>query len=1520
MKNDFPKKQGLYNPIFEHDSCGIGFISNIKGIKTNKIIQDAIQILKSLTHRGGFSSDQKTGDGAGILTQIPHLFMKKVCNNLNIDLPDENNYAVGMFFCSNDENIKKNTLFKLQNVFNSENLKILGFRNVPFDNSHIADNMQNSIPSILQVFIEKPTYINESIDFERKLFIASKLAQKQIRYCNENQDPYFYFSSLSSKTIVYKGLLAPSQVDLFYTDLLDEDFKTSIALVHSRFSTNTFPNWERAHPNKYIIHNGEINTIRGNVNWVRARQNIFSSEFFSQQDFQKILPVINEDGSDSAMLDNYIQMLYLSGFSLPKAIMMAIPEPWEKNEKFISKNKKAFYQYNSLMCEPWDGPAGIAFTDGDIVGATLDRNGLRPIRYYITKDDYLILSSEVGVLPIKEDSIVLKERLSAGQMLIVDTLKGKVIFDDEIKNYISNEYPYEQWIENNILNINCLPQKQYKNLNKCSILSLQKVFGYHKEDLEITIKQLAKNAEEPIGAMGNDTPLAIFSEHSQLIYNYFKQLFAQVTNPPIDAIREEIITSSFSYIGPEGNLLNQEKQDFKRILLETPILNNEQLAKIKYLQNDYFKVETISILYDYNLKTMSQALDDFLELASKKVDEGANIIIISDVGIDKENMCIPPLLASAGLHHHLIRKGTRTKTSIVLETGEPREVHHFALLVGFGANAINPYLVFDSISELINTNSLENISIESAINNYIKGITKGIIKVMSKMGISTLQSYQGAQIFESIGICQNVIDKFFTNTPTRIEGLDLSHIEQESLMRFDDAFFVDEKDEPLKSFGDFSWRKDGEYHMFNPKTVSLLQKAVREGDYSLYKQYSDLMNSHNDGLCTIRSMFKFYSGLDPININEVEPVENIVKRFKTGAMSYGALSPEAHECIAIGMNRLGGKSNSGEGGEHPERFIPMENGDFKCSQIKQVASGRFGVSINYLKNANEIQIKLAQGAKPGEGGHLPGEKVYPWVAKVRNSTTGVSLISPPPHHDIYSIEDLAQLIFDLKNANPDARISVKLVSEAGVGTIAVGVAKTLADVILISGYDGGTGAAPRTSIKHAGIPWEIGLAEVNQSLILNNLRNRVVLETDGKLLTGRDVLVACLLGSEEFGFSTAPLIAIGCVMLRVCYANTCSVGVATQDPELRKRFKGKPEHIENFMRFIAQELREYMASLGFKTIDEMVGKTNILKIKETDNFKANTVNLSNILYTPKVLNDKNRIFNTYQNHNIDKTFDFNNLLPICKNAIKNGEKVFANFNISNVDRNCGTLLSSEITKLKGEQGLPTDTINIEFTGSAGQSFGAFLTSGITMKISGDCNDYVGKGLSGGKIIIKSPDHLALVSNKNVIAGNVLLFGAIKGEAYINGVVGERFCVRNSGATAVVEGISHHGLEYMTGGKVVILGKTGFNFGAGMSGGIAYVYDEENCFKEKCNMEFILLEQLDDEDLISLKTLIQNHFNYTNSYIARTILDDFDNNSKKFVKVIPKVYKKVINDIKLARANGLSQDDAQMQAFQNILNK
>ena len=1558
IQNGLPQKQGLYDPRFEHDNCGIGCLVNIKGKRSHSIVNDAIEILKNLAHRGGVGSEPDTGDGAGILIQIPHKFMKKVCDNDSINLPKEGDYGVGMLFLSPDTDTRMNSLAKLQGIIEEEGMEYLGYREVPTYSECIGASAREAMPHIVQVFIKRPENVEAGMAFERKLFVVLKRSEKEIRYCEGERDSYFYFASLSAKTIVYKGMLTPDQVTRFYLDLMDLDMTTAIALVHSRFSTNTFPSWERAHPNRYIIHNGEINTIRGNVNWTNARQKMFETDAFGD-DIKKIYPVINEDGSDSAMLDNYLNMLTLSGIPMAQAVMMAIPEPWE-NDESMDPDKRAFYEYNSTCGEPWDGPAAIAFTDGDIVGATLDRNGLRPARYYVTKDDMLILSSEVGVLDVDDSSIIAKKRLEPGKMLLIDTKQGKIIPDEEVKGEIAKQHPYKKWVEENLLDIDNIKtgnkvyhwedvvdqikkdaeshsygelmqnklieletlfvNKENNFESKLDLLTKQKAFGYTWEDIDMTLKQIVETGTDPIHAMGTDTPLAVLSDKPQLLYNYFQQLFAQVTNPPIDAIREKIVTSTITYLGGEKNLLKAEPQNCKRIRCNSPILTNKEMADLKAIKENDFKAVTISMLYNPKEENgLETALDKMFEAVDIAMDNDYNIIVLSDKGVDENKCAIPALLAGAGVHHHLIRNGKRMNASIILETGEPREVHHFAVLLGYGVNAVNPYLAYETLTDMAENKYFDKTA-DEAVNIYRNVVTSGIVKIMSKMGISTIQSYQGAQIFEALGVSESVVDKYFTGTVTRIGGIDINQIDKEAQLRHEKAFDPLKKVDALEAGGNYKWRKDGECHMFNPKSIYLLQRACREGDYKLYKEFAAMENDTSKQLFRIRGMLDIKTVEKPINIDEVESVESIVKRFKTGAMSYGSISKEAHECMAIAMNRLGGKSNSGEGGEEAERFTPDENGDLRRSAIKQVASGRFGVTIHYLQNAVEIQIKMAQGAKPGEGGHLPGQKVYPWIAKARNSTPGVSLISPPPHHDIYSIEDLAQLIHDCKNANRDARISVKLVSEAGVGTIAVGVAKGRADVILISGYDGGTGAAPRTGIRHAGLPWELGVAETHQALLMNNLRNRVVIETDGKLLTGRDVAVACLLGAEEFGFATGPLITMGCVMMRVCNLDTCPVGVATQNPELRAKFKGKPEYVENFMRFIAQDLREWMAKIGVKSINEMVGHVEKLAPrKNINNWKAKNVDLAGMLYQPKICsNDYERYFNVKQDHELEKCLDVNAIVRLCQPAIKNGKKISASLGISNTDRVCGTILSSEITKVYGVEGLPEDTINLEFVGSAGQSFGAFQNHGVTMKLYGDSNDYIGKGLSGGKIIVVPPKDAKFVAEDNVIIGNVAFYGAIDGEAYINGMAGERFCVRNSGISAVVEGIGHHGCEYMTGGRVAILGKTGINFGAGMSGGIAYVYNYDGKFESRCNKSGLLLEEMvEDKDIAELKKLIENHLKYTNSKRAKAILENWDTEYKKFVKVIPQAYKEMITEIEKCKAAGMTDEEARLDAFRLV---
>ncbi|MFZ7133940.1 MAG: glutamate synthase large subunit [Eubacteriales bacterium] len=1515
-----PKKQGLYDPKFEHDACGMGFVVNIKGEKSHNIIDEALTVLENLNHRGASGADENTGDGAGILVQIPHSFFQRECEVIGIDLPGSGAYGVGMIFAHKYDDFRNVQIKSFEKIVEEEGQKILGWREVPIDVCSIGETAKAAMPRFIQVFIQKSEDMKSEMEFEKKLYIIRKRAEKMITPLCESKGGTFYVSSLSCKTIVYKGMLTAEQLRNFYLDLADLDFVSALAMVHSRFSTNTFPSWERAHPNRYIVHNGEINTIRGNVNWMRARQNGMASASFG--DIQRIFPIIDECGSDSSMFDNALEFLYLGGRSLPHAVMMMIPEPWEKNV-LMSEDKKAFYEYHNFLMEPWDGPAAMAFTDGEVIGGVLDRNGLRPSRYYVTKDDKVILASEVGVLDIDPENVKFKGRLEPGKMLLIDTKAQKIISDDEIKHSIAKANPYQEWIKEHLVDICNFSQNEQKiSEDKATLIEKQKTFGYTFEDLSKILMPMATDGIDPIGAMGMDSPLAVLSEKPQMLYLYFKQLFAQVTNPPIDGIREELVTSSKMIMGTSGNLLNPKSHACASIFLDHPILTNQQLAALKELNDARFKAVTISILYKSGEggRGLERALNRVFKKADNAIKNGTNIIILSDKGIDKEYAPIPALLASSGLHHHLIREENRTKVGIILESGEPREVHHFCTLIGYGVTAINPYLVYETIKEFEDNGSLNGLDYSTACNNYIKAAVKGILKVLSKMGISTIRSYHGAQIFEAIGIKQDVVDKYFTATPTRIEGVGIDEIAEESKMRHDSAYAENSLyTDTLEIGGYFQCKDDGEKHMYNPETIYMLQKAVREDDYDLFKTYSAKITTEE--VYTIRSLLDFnYSGGDIIPIEEVEPVESIVKRFKTGAMSYGSISKEAHETLAIAMNRLGGKSNTGEGGEDIERFKPLENGDSKCSAIKQVASGRFGVTSNYLVNAKEIQIKMAQGAKPGEGGQLPGRKVYPWVAKVRNSTPGVGLISPPPHHDIYSIEDLAELIHDLKNANKEARINVKLVSEVGVGTIAAGVAKGKADTILISGYDGGTGAAPRTSIRNAGLPWELGLAETHQTLLLNKLRDRVRLETDGKLLTGKDVVIAALLGAEEYGFATTPLIALGCIMMRVCDLNTCPVGVATQDEALRKNFTGKPEYVVNFLTFIAQEMREIMAKLGFRSIEEMIGRTDRLKTKESvKKWKTKGLDLSRILFQPYIKNTNSRHCIQEQNHGLDQSLDIRKLLRMCKPALENQKSIRSKLKIQNTDRVVGTIVGSEISRRYGEDGLPEDMIKLHFVGSAGQSFGAFIPKGMTLELEGDSNDYIGKGLSGGKIIVFPSRNSDFKANENILIGNVAFYGATKGEAYINGVAGERFCVRNSGIQAVVEGVGDHGCEYMTGGKVAVLGTTGRNFAAGMSGGIAYVLDFNEIY---CNKDMVQLLKLEDKkEIAALKDMIQNHVDYTNSALGKDILKDWDAAINRFTKVIPTDYMRMIETIDQAYASGLNGDDAIMAAFEeNYKNK
>jgi glutamate synthase (ferredoxin) len=1518
--NKLPPKQGLYDPQLEHDACGVGFIVHMKGNKSHEIVEQALTILLNLDHRGACGCEANTGDGAGILMQVPHKFLKKVAATENIALPEAGQYGVGMIYSSPDPATREKSRHIFEKIVAEEGQQILGWRNVPTDNSSLGNTAKSSEPFMEQVFIQRAPDLVDDEAFDRKLYVIRKRAHTAIR--TPQVDAYWYPSSLSCRTIVYKGMLMPVQVGQYYPDLHDPDMESALALVHSRFSTNTFPSWERAHPYRYIAHNGEINTLRGNINWMHARQSLFESELFGE-DLKKVQPVINIEGSDSLIFDNALELLVLAGRSLPHAVMMMIPEPWTAHES-MSDEKKAFYEYHSCLMEPWDGPASIAFTDGTMIGAVLDRNGLRPSRYYVTKDDLVIMASEAGVLPVEPERVALKGRLQPGRMFLVNMEEGRIVADEEIKNKIATEHPYREWINQYMVELAQLKDAPEESdpvgaNSSPPLLQRQMAFGYTFEDLRLLLTPMARNGVEAIGSMGADTPLAVLSDRPKLLYDYFQQLFAQVTNPPIDSIREEIITSAETTIGSERNLLKPEPESCHLIELKTPVLSNEELAKLKHVSEGNFKPVTLPILFNPKdgMQGLEAVMDEICEQANQAIADGANLIILSDRGVNQDNAPIPALLAVSGLHHHLIRKGTRTRVGIVLESGEPREVHHYALLIGYGCGAINPYLAFETIGDMIHQRLLVDIDHKTACKNYVKAVTKGVIKVASKIGISTLQSYRGAQIFEAIGLNQSVIDKYFTWTASRIEGANLEVIAKEAILRHSHAF----PDRPVNAHsldvgGEYQWRKEGEAHLFSPQTIHTLQKAVREGRYELYQQYAALVNEQGQKHFTLRGLLEF-KPREPVPIEEVEPIEAIMKRFKTGAMSYGSISKEAHESLAIAMNRIGGKSNTGEGGEDPDRYTwTNEHGDSKNSAIKQVASGRFGVTSLYLSQAQEIQIKMAQGAKPGEGGQLPGGKVYPWIAKVRHSTPGVGLISPPPHHDIYSIEDLAELIHDLKNANRAARINVKLVSEVGVGTIAAGVAKAHADVVLISGYDGGTGASPQTSIKHAGLPWELGLAETHQTLVLNNLRSRIVVETDGQLKTGRDVVIAALLGAEEFGFSTAPLVTLGCIMMRVCHLNTCPVGVATQDPRLRQNFTGDPEHTVNFMKFIAQEAREIMAQLGFRTLDEMVGRTDVLEAKKAvEHWKAKGLDFSKILYQPEVGPEVGRYCQISQDHGIEKSLDITVLLDLCKSAIEHGEKVKATLPIKNVNRVVGTILGNEITKRHWE-GLPEDTVHLHFQGSAGQSFGAFVPKGVTLELEGDANDYLGKGLSGGKIIVYPPASSTFVPEENIIIGNVAFYGATSGEAYIYGVAGERFCVRNSGVNTVVEAVGDHGCEYMTGGKVVVLGSTGRNFAAGMSGGIAYILDEQGDFATRCNTQMVGLETLEDaEEINDLYQMIQRHADYTGSQKASKVLAHWEEMVPKFVKVMPKDYKRVLQAIASAIAAGLSGDDALTAAFE-----
>lgn len=1542
--HDFPHQQGLYDPSKEHDSCGVGFLVNIKGIPSHQIVEDALEICINLDHRGGCGCDQDTGDGAGMLMAMPHKFFTTVAAEEGIELPEPGYFAVGMVFLTPDDKKAASEQKVLEDVIGEVGQILLGWRDIPVDSQHLGKASAACEPRMRQVFIGRSPDIVDQAAFERALYLIRRVTSYRIRYQQGGKHGYFYTSSMSSQVICFKGMLTTGQLSHYFKDFHHPDMETTMALVHSRFSTNTFPSWPRAQPFRFTCHNGEINTMRGNENWMHARQMQLESELFGG-DLKKLLPIISGDGSDSQQFDNSLEFLMMAGRSLPHVVMMMIPEPWEKHQT-MSQSKRDFYEYHACMMEPWDGPASIAFLDGTQIGAILDRNGLRPSRYYVTSDDLVIMASEVGVLPrIDPATVIKKGRLEPGRMFLVDTKEGRIIDDKELKEKIAGERPYGEWLRNNLVREDDLPEpaSEAPGLDEETLVMRQKAFGYTFEDLRFLIQPSANAGLQPLGAMGNDTPLAVLSDRPQPLYNYFKQLFAQVTNPAIDPIREELITASVTFLGSEADLINPGPENCRMIKLENPIIDNDKLARIRDFKASGFKSATLPILFDpatdrhgleSNHLPVSEplgaehglGLHDALELLFSSADDAikddVNLLVLSDRDIGKHRAGIPALLAVASLHHHLIKEGVRGKVSILLESGEPREVQHFALLLGYGCDAINPYLALETVEHLVLDGELD-MTPEKARANFIKANIKGVTKTMAKMGISTVASYRGAQIFEAIGLNTSVIDHYFTKTASRVEGIGLETISWEVWLRHNDAFGErqDIADTPLDSGGIYQWRADGEKHLFNPVTIHKLQQATWAPDYNVFKEYSKAVNDQTRDMFTLRGQMEFKA--DPVRaipIEEVEPASEIMKRFKTGAMSYGSISKEAHEALAIAMNRIGGKSNTGEGGEDPDRFTRDEDGDLRRSAIKQVASGRFGVTSHYLVNSDELQIKIVQGAKPGEGGELPGHKVLPPIAKTRGTTPGVGLISPPPHHDIYSIEDLQQLIHDLKNANVHARVNVKLVSEVGVGTIATGVAKAKADVILISGYDGGTGASPRSSIQHAGAPWELGLAETNQTLLLNNLRSRVVVEVDGQLKTGRDVAIACLLGAEEFGFATAPLVTLGCLMMRVCHKNTCPVGVATQDPRLRAKFKGSPDAVVNFMTYIAEELREIMASLGFRTINEMVGKVEKLDMRKAiDHWKAKGLDYSKILYKPETDPEVGTYCEIKQDHRLELALDNTHLLELCRPAIENGEKVSGEFPIVNTNRVVGTIVGSEISRRHGGKGLPDDTIQLKFNGSAGQSLGAFCPRGMTLTVEGDTNDYCGKGLSGGKIVVYPSRVSNFVDQENIITGNTGFYGATSGEAFIAGMAGERFCVRNSGVKAVIEGLGDHGCEYMTGGEVICIGSTGRNFAAGMSGGTAYVLDEVGDFVSKrLNPDMVNVYQLiesDDEEIDAVKARLERHVALTNSVRGQQVLDDWDEILPRFIKVLPSDYERVIKAIARAEEKGLKGDEAIQAAFE-----
>ncbi len=1510
-----PPAQGLYDPRHERDACGVGFVVDIHGRRSHRIVAQALTVLKNLLHRGACGCEPNTGDGAGILIQMPDRFLRRECDGLGIALPPPGEYGCGLVFLPREPAQRSRMQALLHSIVDHEDQRLLGWRDVPTDDRRLGETARSVEPVIKQVFVGRGPGVADRRHLERKLYVIRKLFEKAVAAADVREQTFAYIPSLSCNTLVYKGMLSADQIEAMYPDVTDPDLESALALVHQRFSTNTFPSWPLAHPYRYIAHNGEINTLRGNINWMRAREGLCRSDLLGE-DLWKVLPVTREGLSDSATFDNVLEFLVMNGRSLPHAILMMIPEPWQRHES-MPPDRRAFYEYHASLMEPWDGPASIAFTDGTVIGAVLDRNGLRPSRYYVTRDGLVVMASEVGVLDIPPQDVVVKERLHPGRIFLVDTARGRIVDDEELKAELAAERPYAAWLRDNLVRIHDLPPGRVPAADHETVLQRQIAFGYTHEDLRILLAAMARQGEEPLGSMGTDTALAVLSSRPRPLYDYFKQLFAQVTNPPLDQIREELVTSMESTIGPEGNLLAADPTACRQIVVPDPVLSNEDVARLRDVSHPWFRAATLPTLYPAaeGAAGLERALEALQAAASRAIADGHNILILSDRGVSRDHAAIPSLLATAAVHHHLVRRGERTRCGLVSETGDAREVHHMCLLIGYGAGAVNPWVAFETLDDMIRQGLLPGIDHAGAVRNYIKALNKGILKVMAKMGISALQSYCGAQIFEAIGLSRELVERYFTGTPSRVGGVGLDVVAEEA-QRWHRRAFPDRPVGPaeLDWGGEYQWRRDGEFHLFNPETVFKLQHATRANQYQIFREYSRAVDDQSRTRATLRGLFELRFTERPLPLEEVEPVEAILARFATGAMSYGSISQEAHETLAIAMNRLGGKSNTGEGGEDPVRYRRDPNGDWRRSAIHQVASGRFGVTSEYLVNADDLQIKMAQGAKPGEGGQLPGHKVYPWIARVRHSTPGVGLISPPPHHDIYSIEDLKQLIHDLKNANPRARVHVKLVAEVGVGTVAAGVAKAFSDVVLISGHDGGTGASPLTSIKHGGIPWELGLAETQQTLVLNKLRDRIVVQVDGQLKTGRDVVIAALLGAEEYGFATAPLVVMGCVMMRVCHLNTCPVGIATQDPELRKRFAGRPEFVERFFRFVAEEVRELMARLGFRTMDEMIGRVDRLDVRPAlDHWKARGLDFSAILHDPAPGAAVPRRRLRPQDHGLEQSLDATTIIPLCRPALESRTPVDVRLPIRNVHRTVGTLLGYEVTRRYGAEGLPDDTIRLHFTGSAGQSFGAFVPRGITLVLEGDANDYLGKGLSGGKIVAFPPRESTFAAEENILVGNVVLYGATSGEAYVRGVAGERFAVRNSGALAVVEGVGDHGCEYMTGGRVVVIGRTGRNFAAGMSGGIAYVLDEAGDFPRRANPGMVDLEPLADEaDAEEVRELLRRHGRYTQSPVAEKILANWEALQPRFVKVVPRDYKRALAAMRRAEAEGIPWERAVME--------